>query len=85
MTKPSVLIVDDEPDILELLDITLSRMNLETLCASRLSEAYDILAQHSPALCLTDMRLPDWQWPRASAAYPGYSSRNSRRHDYCSR
>ena len=39
MTKQSVLIVDDEPDIRELLDITLSRMGLMTFTAATLGEA----------------------------------------------
>lgn len=59
MNMPTVLIVDDEPDILELLDITLTRMKLKTLCAGTLNEALDMLDKHSPALCLTDMKLPD--------------------------
>ena len=36
MTKQSVLIVDDEPDIRELLDITLTRMGLDTFSAANL-------------------------------------------------
>jgi two-component system response regulator PilR (NtrC family) len=59
MGKQSVLIVDDEPDIRELLDITLSRMGLETHSAANLSEARAMVAEHAPDLCLTDMRLPD--------------------------
>ncbi len=59
MTKQSVLIVDDEPDIRELLDITLSRMGLQTHSAATLKEARDIVARMKPDLCLTDMRLPD--------------------------
>jgi len=55
----SVLIVDDEPDIRELLDITLSRMGLETHSASTLGEAIEMVGRVSPDLCLTDMRLPD--------------------------
>ncbi len=55
----SVLIVDDEPDIRELLDITLSRMGLETHSAATLAEARDLVASVAPDLCLTDMRLPD--------------------------
>ncbi len=54
-----VLIVDDEPDIRELLEITLSRMNLVTLSAGNLSTARTLLATHEFDLCLTDMRLPD--------------------------
>jgi len=59
MTTQSVLIVDDEPDIRELLDITLSRMGLQTHSAATLKEAREIVARERPDLCLTDMRLPD--------------------------
>ena len=59
MTRQSVLIVEDEPDILELLDITLARMGLDTHCAATLEEARDKMAEVRPNLCLTDMRLPD--------------------------
>ncbi len=59
MTSQSVLIVDDEPDIRELLDITLSRMGLVTHSAATLQEARNIVGQVNPDLCLTDMRLPD--------------------------
>lgn len=62
MTAPasqSVLIVDDEPDIRELLSITLERMGLATVCAATLQEARHKLQQQVPDLCLTDMRLPD--------------------------
>jgi len=59
MSKQSVLIVDDEPDIRELLDITLSRMGLITHAAATLAEARELVAREKPDLCLTDMRLPD--------------------------
>jgi len=59
MTQQTVLIVDDEPDIRELLDITLSRMGLKTHCAATLGEAIEKIAEVQPNLCLTDMRLPD--------------------------
>jgi two-component system response regulator PilR (NtrC family) len=54
-----ILIVDDEPDICELLEITLARMNLETLSATTLQKARELLAARTFDLCLTDMRLPD--------------------------
>jgi len=54
-----VLIVDDEPDIRELLEITLSRMQLETSAAANVADAKDILTNQTIDLCLTDMRLPD--------------------------
>lgn len=54
-----VLIVDDEPDIRELLEITLGRMSLDTVSVADLGEARDALDRHQFNLCLTDMRLPD--------------------------
>jgi two-component system response regulator PilR (NtrC family) len=56
---PTVLIVDDEPDIRELLEITLGRMKLNTLSAGDLQTARQLLQQHKVSLCLTDMQLPD--------------------------
>ena len=53
------LIVDDEPDIRELLEITLGRMNLEVSVADTLASATRELRNGSFDLCLTDMRLPD--------------------------
>ncbi len=57
--KPLALIVDDEPDILQLLGITLSRMNIETHRAETVNQAKQLLSQHRFDFCLTDMRLPD--------------------------
>ncbi|HTO20276.1 MAG TPA: sigma-54 dependent transcriptional regulator [Pseudomonas sp.] len=59
MSRQKALIVDDEPDIRELLEITLGRMKLDTCCARNLKEARDCLARERFDLCLTDMRLPD--------------------------
>lgn len=57
--RPVVLIVDDEPDLLELVSLTLSRMNLETRTAPDVSTARRLLKSEQFDLCLTDMRLPD--------------------------
>lgn len=59
MTTASVLIVDDEPDIRELVEITLTRMGLRTDAAATLAEARKRLAAQSFDVCITDMRLPD--------------------------
>jgi two-component system response regulator PilR (NtrC family) len=59
MPKPVVLIIDDEPDLLELVSLTLGRMSLETRTASDLASARRLLAAQHFDLCLTDMRLPD--------------------------
>lgn len=57
--RPVVLIVDDEPDLLELVSLTLSRMNLETRTAPDVTTARRLLKNEQFDLCLTDMRLPD--------------------------
>ena len=59
MTRQKALIVDDEPDIRELLEITLGRMKLDTRSARNVKEAREWLAKEPFDLCLTDMRLPD--------------------------
>ncbi len=53
------LIVDDEPDIRELLEITLGRMNIDTRAAKDVASATRLLSEHTFDLCLTDMHLPD--------------------------
>jgi two-component system response regulator PilR (NtrC family) len=57
--QPRVLLIDDEPDLLELLELTLSRMGLDTTRAESVAEAIRFLDSESFDLCLTDMRLPD--------------------------
>jgi two-component system response regulator PilR (NtrC family) len=57
--KTTVLVVDDEADIRELLELTLLRMGLAVECAGSIAEALEQLKRHSFNLCLTDMRLPD--------------------------
>lgn len=59
MNMPVTLVVDDEPDIRELLEITLNRMQIQTRSAATLAEAKHWLASQAFDLCLTDMRLPD--------------------------
>jgi two-component system response regulator PilR (NtrC family) len=58
-TRPSALVVDDEPDIRELLDLTLARMGVDACTAATLADAKRLLAQRPFQFCLTDMRLPD--------------------------
>ncbi len=59
MTQALALIVDDEPDILELLEITLSRMNISSKPAQDLAAAKRLLKTHAFDICLTDLQLPD--------------------------
>jgi two-component system response regulator PilR (NtrC family) len=59
MPKPAVLIVDDEPDLCELLSITLQRMELSPRTANNVAAAQRMLKTEQYDLCLTDMQLPD--------------------------
>ena len=54
-----VLVVDDEPDIRELLELTLAKMGLGVAAVGTLAEARERLRAGHFELCLTDMRLPD--------------------------
>ena len=57
--SPHILLVDDEPDLLDLMELTLVKMGLETDRAVSVAEAQKRLSQTHFDLCLTDMRLPD--------------------------
>ena len=57
--SPRILLVDDEPDLLDLMELTLAKMGLETDRALSVAEAQNRLAQTHYDLCLTDMRLTD--------------------------
>ena len=55
----SALIIDDEPDIRQLLSISLERMNLKCFQAADVSEALTLLEERRYHFCITDMKLPD--------------------------
>jgi len=57
--RPRALIVDDEPDIRELLGITLGRMNIDVDAVGDFAAAVKRLGGQRYSLVLTDMRLPD--------------------------
>ena len=59
MTQSLALVIDDEPDICELLTLTLGRMNIRALAAADIASAHRLIAENTFDLCLTDMRLPD--------------------------
>jgi two-component system response regulator PilR (NtrC family) len=59
MAKQTVLVVDDERDIRELLSITLGRMDLDVDTAANIGDAKKMLGEARYDLCFTDMRLPD--------------------------
>ena len=53
-----VLLVDDDPDILEVLSDRLQLMGLEVACASDGQEALSLLRREAPPLTLLDLQLP---------------------------
>jgi len=59
MNPPLALVIDDEPDICELLTLTLGRMDIQTESAVDVASAKHLLGSRQFDLCLTDMRLPD--------------------------
>ena len=59
MPKPAVLVVDDEPDLCELLSITLERMDLSPRTADSIAAAQRLLKTERFDLASTDMQLPD--------------------------
>ena len=54
-----VLVVDDEPDLLTLYELSLLREGHEVETAASVGEAWDLLQQRRFSLVITDMRLPD--------------------------
>lgn len=59
MSKPRILVIDDEPDICELLSLTLTRMGLSCETANTCRQGINCINLHDYSLVLTDMRLPD--------------------------
>ena len=60
MDHPRALIVDDEPDLCELLSLTLARMGVDSRSVHDLASARaELGGRHRFGLCLTDLRLPD--------------------------
>ena len=58
MSNHIALIIDDEPDILELLKITLARMNIDCMTAGDLESAKQLLSKNEFNICLTDISRP---------------------------
>ena len=80
--QPKVLVVDDEPDLLELLELTLSRMGLDTTRAESVGEAIRLLDNEPFDLCLTDMRLPDGEGLRVVEHINAEGARRAGRGDH---
>ena len=59
MADRTALIVDDEPDIRELVAMSLASMGIDVHGAGRIVEARAMLTRHQFDFCITDMNLPD--------------------------
>lgn len=57
--QPLVLLVDDEPDLCMLMQMTLSRMGIKTHMAHHLKQAQHFLGEYHYDACITDFNLPD--------------------------
>src|SRR2546423_5795884 len=55
----TVLVIDDEADIRELLELSLIRVGLGVECTGSVAAARQLLQSKRYELCVTDMRLPD--------------------------
>jgi two-component system KDP operon response regulator KdpE len=59
MAKPEILIIDDEPQIRKLLEITLQSNGYSTKVAVSAKEGLIMAGNHPPALIILDLGLPD--------------------------
>ena len=57
--SPRLLVVDDEPDLRTLYELTLVREGYDVDCAGSVEEAWSRLQEGGYQLVITDMRLPD--------------------------
>ena len=85
MPKATVLVVDDEPDLCELLSITLQRMDLSPRTANTVAAAQRLLKTEQFDLCLTDMQLARRRWLGAGQVDAAVFAERAGRRDYRSR
>jgi len=57
--KPLVLFVDDEEDLCMLMQMSLSRMGIDSHIANGVKQAKQLLKEHQYDACLTDLNMPD--------------------------
>jgi DNA-binding response OmpR family regulator len=57
--KPTVLSIDDEPDVLDLIRFHLTRAGCEVVTAASGREALEVIRSRRPDLVLLDLMLPD--------------------------
>ena len=54
-----ILLADDDPDILEMMEYNLSKEGYEVICASNGQEAIDLVKEHKPTLAVLDIMMPE--------------------------
>lgn len=59
MSKTTILIVDDEPSILDFLKVNMELSGYDVLTAANAADALEIVARECPDIILSDIRLPD--------------------------
>lgn len=57
--KASVVIIDDDKNILELTSLILSKNGFQPYVADRAHEGFELISSHSPELVLLDYMMPD--------------------------
>jgi DNA-binding response OmpR family regulator len=76
MADPTILVVDDEPTVTEVVSLYLKRAGYDVVVADDGETALEILEQHSPDLVVLDLMLPDvggleiTRWLRARGDVP---------------
>jgi adenylate cyclase len=56
--KPSILIVDDEPELVEILERVLTKNGFDTQGCSSATEALDLMAESLPTVVISDVHMP---------------------------
>lgn len=72
MTKPRVLVIDDEPQLLRALRINLSVRGYEVTTAATGSAALTMAAEHPPDVVVLDLGLPDMDGIEVLAGLRGW-------------
>ena len=59
MSKAKVLVIDDDPEMLDLARFHLEKNGYEVVCAETGAQALRLVVEHRPEVVLTDLKLPD--------------------------
>lgn len=71
MESKSILAVDDDPDLLEMIGMVLATEDYRVLTAMNGKEALEMITREMPSLILLDMRMPvmnGWEFAQAFRA-----------------